>query len=107
MQNDVAFIYSIVRSHLRPTNRIAPGHFVFTDSPSLSSARFRSFVRDCRAMERSAEELLLEIDKEKAALEHYIKDQYAHITRTYDPKVRELHKRRKIVIAKGAFDALK
>jgi len=82
-------------------------HFVFTDSPSLSSARFRSFVRDCRAMERSAEELLLEIAKEKAALEHYIKDQYAHITQTYDPKVRELHKRRKIVIAKGAFDALK
>jgi hypothetical protein len=82
-------------------------HFVFTDPASLSSVRFRSFMRDCRAMERSDEELVLEIDKEKAALEYYINEQHAHITRTYDPKVRKFHKRRKIVIAKGAFDALK
>jgi hypothetical protein len=82
-------------------------HFVFTDPASLSSVRFRSFMRDCRAIERSAEELLREIGKEKSALEHYMNEQHAHITRTYDPKVRRFHKRRKIVIAKGAFDALK
>jgi hypothetical protein len=82
-------------------------HFVFTDPVTLSSVRFRSFMRDCRALERSAEELLREIGKEKAALKHYIDEQHARITRTYDPKVRKLHKRRKIVIGRGAFDALK
>jgi hypothetical protein len=53
------------------------------------------------------DELLREIDKEKAALVTYINDQHAHISRTFDPKVRKFHKRRKIVVAKGAFDGFK
>jgi hypothetical protein len=82
-------------------------HFVFSDARVLSSVRFRSFLRDCRAVERSAEELVREVDTEKAALKRYIEDQHAHIRRTYDPKVRRLHRRRKIVVMKGAFDNLK
>lgn len=82
-------------------------HFVFSDPLALSLVRFRSFHRDCRAMERSADELLGEIEKEKAALVTYINDQYAHISRTFDPKVRKFRERRKIVVAKGAFDGLK
>jgi len=82
-------------------------HFVFSDARVLSSVRFRSFLRDCRAVERSAEELVREVDTEKAALKRYIEDQHAHIRRTYDPKVRKLHRRRKIVVMKGVFDNLK
>jgi hypothetical protein len=77
------------------------------DARVLSSVRFRSFLRDCRAVERSADELVREVDTEKAALRRYIEDQYAHIRRTYDPKVRKLHRRRKIVVMNGAFDNLK
>jgi hypothetical protein len=76
-------------------------NFVFTDPSILSSIRFRSFLRECRA------EPLREIDKEKAALVTYINDQHAHTSRTFDPKVRKFHKRRKIVVAKGAFDGFK
>jgi len=51
--------------------------------------------------------LVREVDTEKAALKRYIEDQHAHIRRTYDPKVRKLHRRRKIVVMKGVFDNLK
>jgi hypothetical protein len=51
--------------------------------------------------------LVREVDTEKAALTRYIEDRYAHLRRTYDPKVRKFHRRRKIVVMKGAFDDLK
>lgn len=82
-------------------------HIVFSDARILAAVRFRSFLRDCLAVERSADELRQEVEKEKAALKRFVEDQYAHIRRTFDPKVKKLRRRRKVIIMKGAFDSLK
>lgn len=81
-------------------------HLVFTDKQALSRVRFRSFMRDCRAMLRSATELHRAIDEEKAALAGFIEAQHAEILHNHDPKVRRLRKRNKVLIAKGVFDDL-
>lgn len=79
-------------------------HLVFTDKQALSRVRFRSFMRDCRAMRRSATELHRAIDEEKAALASFIEAQHAEVLHNHDPKVRRLRKRNKVMIAKGVFD---
>jgi hypothetical protein len=80
-------------------------HFVFTDKNSLTAVRFRSFVPDCRAIERAAEELDDAVAKEDAKLKKFIAQQYHELTKTFDPRIRPLRRRRKILIHKDAFDA--
>jgi hypothetical protein len=43
-------------------------HFIFTHKNALTTVRFRSFVRDCRAIGRGAEELNDAVAKEEAKL---------------------------------------
>lgn len=81
-------------------------HFVFTDKRALSSVRFRSFVRDCRRIERPAKEITDAVEKERSALAAFVDEQLAEVRRTYDPKVSRLVKRRKVRVMKGAFDEL-
>ena len=79
-------------------------HFVFTDKNALTAVRFRSFVRDCRAIERAAEELDDAVAKEDAKLKKFIAQQHHELTKTFDPRIRPLRRRRKILIHKNAFD---
>jgi hypothetical protein len=79
-------------------------HFVFTDKRALAAVRFRSFLRDCRRLERPASEIECALDKERSALAAFIEEQHADVRRTYDPKVARLVKRRKVMVMKGAFD---
>jgi hypothetical protein len=81
-------------------------HVVFTDKAALSAVRFRSFLRDCRALERSVSELSRAVEEEQAALARFIEEQHADVLQTYDPKVRPLRKKRKVLVAKGAFSGL-
>jgi hypothetical protein len=81
-------------------------HFVFTDKRALSAVRFRSFVRDCRRIERPAKELAAPLEKERFALTAFVDEQLAEVRRTYDPKVSRLAKRHKVRVMKGAFDKL-
>jgi hypothetical protein len=70
-------------------------HFVFADKSALSRVRFRSFVRDCRAMQRQDTELAALVRKEKDLLARFIDEQYSQISKTVDPKVtkvRRIHK---------------
>jgi hypothetical protein len=79
-------------------------HVVFTNVAALSAVRFRSFLRDCRAIERPPRELFQILEKERAALAGFVEDQHAEITRTYNPKVTRLARRPKIRVMKGVFD---
>jgi hypothetical protein len=81
-------------------------HFVFTDKRALSAVRFRSFLRDCRRMERPANDIEDALEKECAVLAAFVDEQLADVRRTYDPKVARLAKRRKVMVMKGAFDKL-
>jgi hypothetical protein len=63
----------------------------------------RSFLRDCRIIERPRNELERAFEPERAALVRFIEDQHREIGRTFDPKV-PLVKRRKIMVKTGAFD---
>jgi len=76
---------------------------VFTDKRALSAVRFRSFMRDCRAIERPASEIEGRLEPERAAIAAFIEEQYTEIRRTFDPKVTRLEKRNKIMVNKDAF----
>jgi len=61
------------------TPGVAGLHFVFSDKGALNRVCFRSFVRDCRGMQRPATELAETVDEEKQLLSHFIAEQYAQI----------------------------
>ncbi len=98
-----AGVYFIEESHPDENNL----HVVFTDKGSMATVRFRSFVRDCRAMHRSSKELEVAVDEETSALTRFVDAQHADVMRTYDPKLSRLKRRRKVLMRKGVFDDLK
>ena len=81
-------------------------HFVFTDPRAIERIRFRSFLTDCRAIERPAAELQKALAEEHAALVRFIEAAHKELLRTFDPKVTRLRKRRRIMVHKHAFDDL-
>jgi hypothetical protein len=81
-------------------------HFVFTDKEALSAVRFRSFVRDCRAVERVIDELNGALAEEETKLKTFIAEQHQSLQRTFDPKIKRLRRRRKVLIHRDAFDDL-
>jgi hypothetical protein len=78
-------------------------HFIFTDKDALSAVRFRSFVRDCRTIERGADELNDAVAEEESKLKTFISQQHEELLQTFDPRIRRLRRRRKILIHKDAF----
>lgn len=98
----VAGVYLIDESDEKETGL----HFVFTDKRTLSAARFRSFLRDCRRMERPASEIKKALESERTALATFVDEQLAEVRRTYDSKVSRIVKRRTVRVMKGAFDKL-
>lgn len=86
-----------------PENNV---HIIFTDTRALFSVHLRSFLRDCRALERPAVEIEPVLEAERANLIRFIDEQLAEVRRTYDPKVTRLKKHRKIMVRKDAFDGL-
>jgi hypothetical protein len=81
-------------------------HFIFTDKDALSAVRFRSFVRDCRAIERGSDELNSALAEEETKLRTFIAQQHQDLLQTFDPRIKRLRRRRKILIHKDAFDDL-
>ena len=79
-------------------------HFIFTDKNALSAVRFRSFVRDCRGIERRADELNEAVKEQETKLKTFILQQHEDLLQTFDPKVKRLRRRRQILIHKDAFD---
>ena len=79
-------------------------HFVFTDKDALSAVRFRSFVRDCRAITRETDELDDAVTEEKTKLKSFIAQQHHELLQTFDSRIKRLRRRRRILIHKDAFE---
>lgn len=79
---------------------------IFTDRTSLQAVRFRSFLDDCRHLERPASELEPRVEEEKAAAEVFLRAELEDIEANFDPTVVPLRKQRKVVIAPQAADFL-
>jgi hypothetical protein len=72
--------------------------FIFTDIQALEAIRFPSFVRDCRAIERPAQELFDALAQEKAAARAWVHDKHQELCQTFDPKITKLRRKQKIYI---------
>ena len=81
-------------------------HVVLTDKEALAVVRFRSFLRDCRSIQRSEAELHQAITEEEAKLGEFIHAQHEDLRHNFDPTVTRLRKRRRIMIHQDAFDDL-
>lgn len=81
-------------------------HFVFSDVKALAAVRFGSFVRDCRTIERPRGELDHAREKERNALREFVDEQYEALSRSVDPRVVRLRRRRRVMVHKNAFDDL-
>jgi hypothetical protein len=79
---------------------------VFSDPRALARVRFTTFLSDCRAMERPAEELNLIESREAARLIQFVDDRYQELLSTFDPKVVPMRRRTRVLIHPGAWDAL-
>jgi len=79
-------------------------HFIFTDKDALSAVRFRSFVRDCRSIERGADELNEAVREEETKLKDFILQHHQDLVQNLDPRVKRLRHRWKIFVRKDAFD---
>jgi len=78
----------------------------FSDRTALQAVRFRSFLDDCRRLERPASELEPQIEAEKVAVEEFLRSTLADIEANFDPTVVPLRKKSKVVLAPEAADFL-
>jgi hypothetical protein len=60
--------------------------FVFSDPLTLHAVRFRSFVRDCHALERPFDELVAEIASERDELDKFLRSAHEDLLKNFDPK---------------------
>ncbi len=81
-------------------------NFIFSDKTALEDIRFKCFMRDCQRIVGNNDALLqMERDEKKAAVE-YLEQQYHDIMKNFDSKITKFRKKRKIIVADGAFDNL-
>jgi len=78
--------------------------FLFSGAAALKAVRFRSFLRDCRSIERPVAGLTPHVDAEKQAAEAFIRAEHQRLLRDFDPKVARLRKKRKIIVHEDVAD---
>lgn len=81
-------------------------HFVFSNKEALAAVRFRSFLRDCQAIERPAVELNQTLNEEKSKLLEFVCKKHVELLRTFDPGVSPFRRKREIMMRKDVFDDL-
>ena len=81
-------------------------HVVFTGADALGRIRPVNFMDDCRAIERSAEELAAAADEEAKRSLRFVAEQYEDLQANFDPKVTKLRNRYKVVMHPRALDDL-
>jgi hypothetical protein len=79
---------------------------IFTDRTALQAVRFRSFLDDCRRLERPPTEVEPRVEAEKTAAEAFLRDALEDIEANLDPAVVPLRRKRKVVLAPEAADFL-
>jgi hypothetical protein len=99
-QRGLRAVYIAERDVAGEVNR----EFLFSDTVALKAVRFRSFLRDCRSIERPAAELTPHIESEKRDAETFMRAAHERLLRDFDPKVARLRKKRKIIVHEDAAD---
>lgn len=67
---------------------------------------FKTFLRDCRALQNSNEALAAFVADAKQEADCFLRKQYQDVMANFDPKIKKFQKRRKLIIAPGAEDDL-
>lgn len=80
--------------------------FLFNNAAALERTRWRHFLSDCRQMEKALSEVERHLDQAWKQAESWLQETHQNILQNVDPMVTRLRKKRKIVIAPGAFDSL-
>lgn len=80
--------------------------FIFSDKTALQAVRFRHFMRDCRPLVADRVDLDALINRERQALDEYLKSTCRDIFANFDSKVARFRKKRKLIIADGALNDL-
>ena len=71
---------------------------VFSDPDALAAVRFKSFLRDCRRIERPLAELrALEVHETKR-MRDFVATQHEDLVKNFDPKVVPLRKKLKVML---------
>jgi hypothetical protein len=77
--------------------------FLFSDKEILKRIHFKTFMRDCRAVEQMDHSPLFQkLKEEEQLLEKYLNSQYADIMENFDPKIVKFRKKYKVIIHKDA-----
>jgi|SRR5690554_2505662 len=80
--------------------------FLFSNAAALERTRWRHFLSDCRQLERNFSEVERYVSEEWKQAEEWLKKTHLDIMQNFDPTVAKSRKKRKIVVAPGAFDSL-
>lgn len=80
--------------------------FLFNNSVALESVRWRSFLSDCRPLERPFSEVEHHVNEAWRRAKDWLGNTHHDILQNFDPTVTKLRKPRKVVVAPGAFDSL-
>ena len=80
--------------------------FVFSDISALKQVRFRRFLHDCHAIQGDPATLDAAVEDERLRVAAYLRDQLTEIEENFDPKVKKLRRKFKIVMAPGALEDL-
>jgi hypothetical protein len=76
---------------------------VFSDPDALAAARFASFLRDCRRIERPLAELRALEAREAKRMRDFVASQHEDLVKNFDPKVVPLRKKLKLMIHPEAW----
>jgi len=80
--------------------------FLFNNAAALERTRWRQFLSDCRQMEKTFSEVEHHLEQAWKQAESWLQEAHQNILQNHDPRVTRLRKKRKIVLAPGAFDSL-
>jgi len=81
-------------------------NFIFNNEAALKRIRWRHFLADCAHISADFSAVLDHKEKEFEKARHWLQEAHQDIVRNFDPRIAKLKKKRKIVVAPGAFDGL-
>jgi len=81
--------------------------FIFKNATTLKKIRWRSFLSDCKPLVGDFSAVTEQLEKETIRAKSYLTETHQDIMNNFDPKVVNLHKKRKIIMSAEAMQDLK
>ncbi len=98
-QNSIQRVFILDQSKADDPNQL----FLFSDKEILKRIHFKTFMRDCRAVEQTDHSSISrKLEEEKPLLTKFLDAQYNDIMENLDPKIIKFRKKRKVVIHKDS-----